>query len=78
MKVDQNVLMQSKKCIRGFWKLAKIKKLIQGSDGHVRGAKQGYLWILHLPQYFVSLGYVLPSGRIHVGPRQRKGTVTVA
>ena len=24
--------------MRGFWKLGKVQKLIQGSDGHVRGA----------------------------------------
>jgi len=34
----QIVLMHSEKCLRGFWKLAKIEKLIKGSDGHVRGA----------------------------------------
>ena len=34
----QIVLMHSEKCLRGFWKLAKVEKLIQGSDGHVRGA----------------------------------------
>ena len=34
----QIVLVHSEKCSRGFWKLAKIHQLIQGSDGHVRGA----------------------------------------
>ena len=34
----QIVLMHSDKCLRGFWKHAKVEKLIQGSDGHVRGA----------------------------------------
>ena len=32
------VLVHSDKFSRGFWKLAKIHQLIQGSDGHVRAA----------------------------------------
>ena len=34
----QIVLVHSDKHMRGFWKLGKVQKLIQGSDGHVRGA----------------------------------------
>ena len=34
----QIVLVHSDICSRGFWKLAKIHQLIQGSDSHVRGA----------------------------------------
>ena len=34
----QIFLVNSDKFYRGFWKLAKIHQLIQGSDGHLRGA----------------------------------------